>query len=133
MSTIIHRLLLLLVVCSIPAAASLAQKTVIQAAGYVDVAAGVFVEPAVVVVSDGRIESVNPASIPEDATAIDLGDRVLLPGLFDMHTHLTGNLEGDWVHRAVKETAADAALRGAANARKTTSSLSMEVHWKTFP
>jgi imidazolonepropionase-like amidohydrolase len=42
-----------------------------------------------------------------------------VPGLIDVHTHLTSNLEGDWVHRSVKETAADAALRGAMNARTT--------------
>ena len=47
---------------------------------------------------------------------IELGDRTLLPGLMDMHTHLTLDIEGDWVHRPVKETAADAALRGARNA-----------------
>src|SRR6185295_4138780 len=34
-------------------------------------------------------------------------------------THLTGDIEGHWVHRDVTETAADAALRGAKNARIT--------------
>ena len=43
----------------------------------------------------------------------------LLPGLMDMHTHLCYDLEGDWVNRAVREGAADAALRGSRNAMIT--------------
>jgi imidazolonepropionase-like amidohydrolase len=95
------------------------QTLVVQAAGYVDVESGKLVRPAVVVVSEGLIQSVNPEEVPDSLETIDLGDRILLPGLMDMHTHLTGALEGDWVHRDVKGTAADAALWGARNAHRT--------------
>ncbi len=64
----------------------------------------------------GRITSVNR---PGAAVTEDLGDVTLLPGLMDLHTHLTGNLEAESFMRPVRETAADEALRGAANARTT--------------
>jgi imidazolonepropionase-like amidohydrolase len=74
--------------------------------------------PAVVTVRDGRIANVGsqPAA---GAKVIDLGDVTLLPGLIDAHTHLTFDIEGDWVARPVRELPADAALRGARNAQRT--------------
>ena len=42
-----------------------------------------------------------------------------MPGLIDAHTHLTYDIEGDWVTRPVRELPADAALRGVRNARRT--------------
>jgi imidazolonepropionase-like amidohydrolase len=92
-----------------------AEPLVLKAARMVDVAAGRIVSPAVIVVEGETIAAVNPDGLPAGARVIDLGDRTLLPGLMDTHTHLTYDLEGDWVHRPVKETAADAALRGARN------------------
>ena len=91
---------------------------VLRAARWLDVSAGQVRAPAVVVVQDGRIASVG-GEIPPGARAIDLGDVTLLPGLIDVHTHLTGDLEGDWVTRDVRELPADAALRGARNAKRT--------------
>ena len=44
-------------------------------------------EPGLVVVSKGKIESVGGA-VPAGATTIDLGDATLLPGFIDAHTHL---------------------------------------------
>lgn len=92
---------------------------VVRAARMVDIESGALVQNAVVVMRGDRIEAVNPAQTPEGAVVVDLGDVTLLPGLIDMHTHLTSDLEGDWVNRGVRETAADAALRGVRNARRT--------------
>ena len=89
-----------------------------RAARWLDVAAGQIRTPAVVVVQDGRIASVG-GDAPAGAKPIDLGDVTLLPGLIDAHTHLTYDIEGDWVTRPVRELPADAALRGARNARRT--------------
>ena len=95
------------------------QPVVVRAARMVDVARGELVAPAVVVVTNGRIASIGSGGIPAGVRTIDLGDLTLMPGLIDAHTHLTGDLTGDWVTRSVRELPADAALRGAANAGKT--------------
>jgi imidazolonepropionase-like amidohydrolase len=100
-------------------AAVRADAVVVRAAGYLDVERGELVEPAVIVVEGDEISAVNPGLVPPGADTIDLGDRILLPGLMDMHTHLTYDLEGDWSNRPVKETAPDWALRGARNAKRT--------------
>ncbi len=96
-----------------------AQPLVLRAARMLDVETGQVVKNAIVIVEGDRIRAVNPDGVPEGATTLDLGEVTLLPGLMDLHTHLTGNLEGDWVNRPVRETATDAALRGAHNARTT--------------
>ncbi len=92
-----------------------AETTIVKAKQYLDVVNGSYVSPAVIVIEDGIIKAVNPAELPESTKTIDLGDLTLLPGLIDMHTHLCYSLEGDWVHRGVKEGPADWALRGAKN------------------
>jgi len=91
----------------------------IQAARMLDVENGKILENVTVLLSGDRIEAVNPRSLPKGVEVLDLGDHTLLPGLMDLHTHLLFTLEGDWVNRSVKETAADAALRGVRNARIT--------------
>ncbi len=110
-------LVFLLLLCAVLPAA--AQPTVLRAARMLDVDGGRIVEDAVVVVEGSRIRAVNPANVPDGAAVIDLGDVTLLPGLMDMHTHLSFAIEGDWTNRAVRETVADLALRGAKNARTT--------------
>jgi imidazolonepropionase-like amidohydrolase len=69
-----------------------APATAIRAARLLDVKTGRYVEKPVLVISEGRIQSVG-ATPPAGAQVIDLGDRVLLPGLIDAHTHIL--LQGD--------------------------------------
>jgi imidazolonepropionase-like amidohydrolase len=94
---------------------------VIRAAQMLDVRAGKLVAHPQIVVSGLTIQSVGKSgdAVPPGAEVIDLGERTLVPGLMDMHTHLTFSIAGDWVNQAVHETAADAALHGAHNARIT--------------
>ncbi|HZA91430.1 MAG TPA: amidohydrolase family protein [Gemmatimonadales bacterium] len=102
----------------VPATALAAQQpTVLRAAAMLDVIKGELVRPAVLVIEGGRIRSVGPGQLPAGARTVDLGDMTLLPGLIDAHTHLTFDISGDWVTRSVRELPADAALRGARNAR----------------
>ena len=64
----------------------------IRAARLLDVRSGRYVDRPVVVVVGDRIEAVGTA-VPAGATVIDLGDRVLMPGFADVHTHIL--LQGD--------------------------------------
>jgi imidazolonepropionase-like amidohydrolase len=95
------------------------QPTVLRAAAMLDVIKGELVRPAVLVIEGGRIRSIGPGQLPAGARTVDLGDMTLLPGLIDAHTHLSFDISGDWVTRSVRELPADAALRGARNARLT--------------
>lgn len=105
----------------VPAAHSLLQSApviVLRAARMLDVQTGRIVSPVVVVIENDRIKSINPAAVPR-GQLIDLGNVTLLPGFMDMHTHLSFDIEGNWLHRSVTDTAGDNALRGARNARTT--------------
>ena len=64
----------------------------IRAGRLLDVKSGRYVEHPVVVVAGDRIESIG-TTVPAGATVIDLGDRILMPGLIDAHTHIL--LQGD--------------------------------------
>src|ERR1041384_904731 len=75
------------------------------------------VAPAVVVVRGDRIVSVG-GSVPAGARVIDLGDATLLPGLIDLHTHLTST-GVHWEDELLKTTPGQAALHGAHNALVT--------------
>ncbi|MFB3069417.1 MAG: amidohydrolase family protein, partial [Gemmatimonadales bacterium] len=88
-----------------------AQTKVVRADRMLDVTLGRVVSNAVVVVEGERIVRVG-GSVPRGAEVIDLGDVTLVPGLTDLHTHFTGDIEGDWTNRTTRNTDADAALRG---------------------
>ncbi|MSR62820.1 MAG: amidohydrolase family protein [Planctomycetes bacterium] len=91
----------------------------LHVARLLDVESGKILTNATVLVQGERIIAVNPKEIPAGTEVLELGDRTLLPGLIDCHTHLTSDLLGEWVTREVHETAADEALRGAMYARIT--------------
>lgn len=96
-------------------AAHASKVKVIKAAGYVDVVEGKMVSPALIVVAGEKITAINPSKLPEQAEFIDLGDRTVLPGAIDVHSHITldyftGN---HWTTAPVMETPADWALHGA--------------------
>jgi len=89
-----------------------AETIVITADRMFDAESGRVSGPVRVVVSDGLLESVNPDRVPANAKLIELGDRTLMPGLIDMHTHLTSDYFTDdyWVTMSVYETAPDWAI-----------------------
>jgi predicted amidohydrolase YtcJ len=87
------------------------QTAVVRAALMVDAESGRIVPNPVIVIEKVRIRSVG-GEARAGAAQLDLGDVTLLPGFVDMHTHLTTDIEGDLVNREIKETMADAALRG---------------------
>ena len=111
----------LILLCVFVTTQSFAETKIIRAARMVDVATGELISPASIVVDGNKIIAVNPEALPANAEIIDLGDRTVLPGLFDMHTHLTLDyFTGDnWTTAAVRETPADWALYGVLFGRQT--------------
>ena len=75
-------------------------RIAVRAARLLDVKSGRYVARPVVVIAGDRIESVGD-SAPPDVRTIDLGDRVLLPGLVDAHTHIL--LQGDFTQAEYEE------------------------------
>ena len=90
---------------------------VIRAARMITAVDDRVVAPAVVVVRGDRIVSVG-GSVPADARVVDLGAATLLPGLIDLHTHLTST-GVHWEDELLKTTPGQAALHGAHNAQIT--------------
>jgi imidazolonepropionase-like amidohydrolase len=95
------------------------RPVLVRAARYLDVDKGVYVSPAVILVDSGRIAGINPKKVSPDYPVVDLGNMTLMPGLIDLHTHLTFENGPDWATEPVTRTAADRAMNGVINGRKT--------------
>ena len=114
-------LLVLVAAANLYCGSAAAETVLLTADRLFDARTGEIAGPARVLVRDDRIEAVNPLAVPADARVIELGDRTLLPGLLDMHTHINGDwfTGDDWVTIPVYETAADWGIRGVVYAERT--------------
>jgi len=91
----------------------------IRAARLIDGRGGEPIASAVVIVRGDRIEAAGSGlPVPPGARVVDLGGATLLPGLIDLHTHLTST-GVHWEDELLKTTPGQAALHGAQNARIT--------------
>ncbi|KQZ62635.1 Xaa-Pro dipeptidase [Sphingopyxis sp. Root1497] len=83
--------------------AAFAKTTVIYAGHVITDADKPALGASTVIVTDDRITSISPgrSPAPADAEIVDLGDKTLLPGLIDLHVHLTGDPGGDYRSEAV--------------------------------
>ena len=101
--------------------AAQADTVVVTADRLVDVVAARMLDKPVVVITDGRIVSVGSqgsATIPPGARRVDLPGMTLLPGLIDMHVHLTSLAEVGG-YRRLEFTDSFWTAVGVANAKKT--------------
>lgn len=97
------------------------RATVINAGRMLDVVSGRLLSDRSIVIVDDRIVAVAATgsdALPRDADVIDLPDLTLLPGLIDMHVHLTGDPDAQGYANLAASVPRNA-LFGAANARRT--------------
>jgi imidazolonepropionase-like amidohydrolase len=96
-----------------------AESTYIVAAALIDPLNATVVKQPVVELKDDRIVAVTAeGKVPDNAKVIDLGSATILPGLADLHVHLTWN-PSDFGYTGLAISATDEAVRGVVNARKT--------------
>jgi len=93
--------------------------TLVKAARLIDGRGGSPLLNAGVLIRGDRIERVGPAAGMTADQVVDLGSATVLPGLIDLHTHLTDEVGTNWESNLLTTTPGRAAIYGAVNARTT--------------
>ncbi|WP_228275026.1 Xaa-Pro dipeptidase [Stakelama tenebrarum] len=102
------------------AAPAAAQTRYVHAGRLIDTENGVVLTDQRVRIEDDRIVEVAPWSPPPaDAEVIDWSDYTVMPGLIDMHTHLSDTLQSNNPAEPLLHSAEEIAFMGAENARLT--------------
>jgi imidazolonepropionase-like amidohydrolase len=123
----LSKMKLAIVLCLAFAASTLAsqqpagKRTLVRAGHLLDAKTGKLLDAQTIVVAGDTIQSIAPtASVPAQPgdTVVDLGGLTVLPGLIDVHTHLTMNPDFD-PFREVISTDAKEAINGVVNAKAT--------------
>lgn len=98
-----------------------AQISVIKADKLLSVESSKVIHKPIIVIKEGVISSVGKegeVSIPKDAELIDLSGHTILPGLMDMHVHLTSDANVHGYKRLQRDTSR-AAITGVMKAERT--------------
>ena len=99
---------------------AMAQSMLIKGASILDVVSGELIDNSVIVVERGRIEYLGPANAAPvtSGKVLDLQGHTILPGLIDMHVHLTsgGGYHG---YERLKLTDERRAILGVVHAKQT--------------
>jgi len=112
---------MLFVLCGVFAAD--AQITAIRAGKIVEPETGTVLSNQIILVEGRDIKAIGAdVKIPAGATVIDLSKQVVLPGLFDAHTHLCMNMQhkrdgNSYYSTTLRDSTAMRAIQGVANAR----------------
>jgi imidazolonepropionase-like amidohydrolase len=112
---------LFIAVIALLATPAAAETVHITAARMIDVQTGRVLQYPIITVTDGRITGIGDSRtvrMSADAKIIALGDKTLLPGLIDMHVHLTSLAEIGG-YRGLQYTDSFWSAVGVANAKKT--------------
>lgn len=117
-----HRFLLLLTFCLVLLTSTALQAQVrLHCGQMLDTESGEMRGPVAITVNDGLVSEVSDGhqSADNDIPVIDLSDLVCLPGLMDMHTHLSSQSSPTSYINRFTDNPADIALQSAAYARRT--------------
>lgn len=91
------------VVSALTGASAQAETVAIRAGSVITDAASNPTGAATILVTDGKIVAITPGHGPTTAEReIDLASKTVLPGLIDLHTHLTGDPGGDFWKQATE-------------------------------
>ena len=104
-----------------PAAQPMARRTLVRAGHLLDVKTGKLLDGQTIVVAGDTIQSISPTAQTQAQAGdvvVDLGGMTVLPGLIDVHTHLTMNTDFD-PYRELISTDAKEAINGVVNAKTT--------------
>ena len=94
-------------------------RVAVKASHLIDPVSGKRSDNAVVIIENDRIvQAGSGLAIPAGAEVIDLGASTLLPGLIDVHTHLSSQ-SGDYYRDLFRMSPIDAAVRAPTYARRT--------------
>jgi imidazolonepropionase-like amidohydrolase len=106
---------------TVSAQAPAVKRTILRAGRVLSVHTGELKANQAIVIEGDKIAKIAPSSEVTPAagdTTIDLPDATVLPGLIDMHTHLTFELSS-LSYEGLKISTAREALHGARNAKRT--------------
>jgi imidazolonepropionase-like amidohydrolase len=96
-----------------------AEVKAVKAAHLLDPATGQRIDDAVVLIDGERVTEVgSKVAVPANARVIDLGEGTILPGLIDVHTHLSSQ-SGNYYEDLFRLSPIDAAVRAHLFARRT--------------
>lgn len=103
------------------ATAPLLAATLVHAGSLIDGVSSDVRENVTIVVDDGRITEIQAGFSPagDGDTVIDLEDATVLPGLMDMHVHLTGQMNPKNYLERVQKNTAHFAIQSVEFARRT--------------
>jgi imidazolonepropionase-like amidohydrolase len=102
-----------------PRAAAPKKVVLVRTGALVDVLAGRVLTGQDVLIEDGVVQRVGPGiAAPAGATVVDLSKRTVLPGLIDVHTHVTSQPE-DYYADQFRRSPIDVAVAAHVYARRT--------------
>lgn len=112
-----------LLLCIVPVLSAIGQVTAIKAGRIIDPETGEIKANQVILVEGQKIRSIgNNVTIPANAAIIDLSKSFVLPGLFDMHTHLCMDVieardHGNYYFTTLLDPDSYRSIEGVVNAR----------------